>query len=186
VGGNRSRRNNDNCDNTPTTGFYEFASNRFYDFAFSYVPNDYAVSLLLPTLSACCFFVAFWFIQRISYLVGRPASTLLNSLTAAQMRSNAFGNDIHTRVVRVAPVPEGFNANYGLVPETIEAALRAFSDKHAVETIARARQVLGLFQETQGREDLAGLFADQLSWRELIHSGYFDVEEFAKLRELQA
>jgi hypothetical protein len=118
----------------------------------------------------------------IARLAGSPASWLLNRLTVAQLRTTAFGNDtIGEQVVQVGGVPEGCDGNYGLVPEEIETALTAFSDKNAAKTLASVRQILGLNQETHGQRDIAKIIAEQMSWHELIHTAYFEVDEFAKL-----
>jgi hypothetical protein len=50
-----------------------------------------------------------------------------------------------------------------------------------VKTLATVRQIVGLDQETQARRDIARIVAEQMSWHELIHSAYFEVDEFAKL-----
>jgi hypothetical protein len=117
--------------------------------------------------------------RPLGYLIGTPVSIFLNYLTASQMNRIAFGNDVGDKIVQAAQVPEGCEANYGLAPAEIEAALTAFSDKHAVQTLTSVRQILGLSPEHQA--DVATLIAKQLSWHELIHTAYFDVDEFAKL-----
>jgi hypothetical protein len=78
-------------------------------------------------------------------------------------------------------MPDGCDVNYGLVSNEIETALVDFSDKNAVKTLASARQILGLNPEARSERDVAKVIADQMSWHELIHTSYFDVDEFAKL-----
>jgi hypothetical protein len=124
----------------------------------------------------------FALVGLIAHLAGFPTSFFLNRITADQVRRSAFGNDtIGERVTQVAAVPQGCDADFGLVPEEIEATLTAFSDKNAVKTLASVRHVLGLDTETQSKRDVASIVAKQLSWHELIHTSYFDVDEFAKL-----
>jgi hypothetical protein len=127
-------------------------------------------------------FLLFTVLHFIAYLVGLPASFFLNRLTAYQVRRTAFGNDtVGERAVEVAAVPEGCSANYGLVPAEIETVLADFSDKNAVKTLASARKILGLNKETQSERDVGKIMAEQMSWHELIHTAYFDVDEFARL-----
>jgi hypothetical protein len=136
---------------------------------------------LSPWVLICGLILAFLLVGPLTYLVGIPVSKILNNITSAQMRRIAFGNDLGLRVARVAPVLEGCNVNYGLISGEMEAALTAFSDKHAVKTLANTRQVLGLNKQTQSERDVAKIMAEQISWHELIHTAYFDVDEFAKL-----
>jgi hypothetical protein len=124
----------------------------------------------------------FFIVRLLAYLLGMPTSHFLNWLAANQMRRNAFGNDtVGERMTRVSGVLEGSAPNFGLVPDEIETILSAFSDKHAVKTLESVRHVLGLNQETGGTKDVAKIMAEQMSWQELIHTAYFDVDEFAKL-----
>jgi hypothetical protein len=67
------------------------------------------------------------------YLIGIPTSRFLNYITVVQMRRAAFGNDSRDRVTHIASVPESFSKDYGLVPEQLEVALAAFSDKLALK-----------------------------------------------------
>jgi hypothetical protein len=117
-----------------------------------------------------------------AHLLGFPTSFFLNRITAGQLRRSVFGSDtIGEHVVRVATVPQGCDADCGLVPEEIEATLTAFSDRNAVKTLASVRHVLGMDPGTQNKRDIAVLITKQMSWHELIHTAYFDVDEFAKL-----
>jgi hypothetical protein len=144
------------------------------------------LGLFILLLGGLTFFGFVWLVLSIlglaAYLIGFPTSWILNRITADQVRRTAFGNDtIGETVTKIAAVPEGCDPNCGLVPEEIEAVLVAFSDKHAVKTLESARRILGLDKEAQGERDVAKIIAEQMSWHELIHTAYFDVDEFAKL-----
>jgi hypothetical protein len=136
-------------------------------------------SLILTALMFVVFVVFDW----LAYLMGIPISAFLNRLTLVQLQRTTSGNDTvgNEHVVRVAATPESCDPSYGLVSENMEAVLADFSNKKAVETLTAVRQLLGLNQETQDRRDIAKIMAEQMSWHELIHTAYFDVDEFAKL-----
>jgi hypothetical protein len=145
-------------------------------------PIYFAGGLFELLLFSGLLFVLYFGLRLSSQVCGVPTSWLFNRLTANQLRQTVFGNDTDgENVVQVAAVPEGCQKDYGLVSRDIEAALTDFSDKNAVRTVAAARRILGISQETQGETDVVKLLAEQMSWRELIHTSYFDVDEFAKL-----
>jgi len=70
---------------------------------------------------------------------------------------------------------------HGAVPEEIEAVLTAFANKHALETLANVRRVVSLGSNLELDRDVAKTITEQMSWHEVIHTSYFQVDEFAKL-----
>jgi hypothetical protein len=134
-------------------------------------------------VSGFCFAVAFFLTKPVGYVVSTPISRFLNYITTVQIRRSTLGNDVKGGVGWVAPMPGGFPSvipeAYGLVHGEIEVALSAFADKHAAKTLANARAILGLI--SLGDRDVIKSFTEQLSWNELIHTAYFEVDEFAKL-----
>lgn len=118
----------------------------------------------------------------IGYIIGMPVSWFLNWLTSGSLRNKAYGNDtIGENVLDVMPMPENCDRNCGRVPDNVEQALRAHAEKNAAQAFARARAVLGLKSELEGKGDIAQVMGEQLTGGELVHTAYFDVDPFAKL-----
>jgi tetratricopeptide (TPR) repeat protein len=77
------------------------------------------------------------------------------------------------RGIEPAPAP---------LPAELESALCDYANRHAADTLAKVRNVLGL-SAAAGR-DFHGIalgLAEQLSWAELVHTSYFDLPEVVSL-----
>ena len=61
------------------------------------------------------------------------------------------------------------------------AELSRYSEKNAILTLHRLREVLGMIPTQDAAPDMRAKLAEQLNWRELIHTTYFDLTEFVHL-----
>ena len=59
--------------------------------------------------------------------------------------------------------------------------MREHSEKHAILTLHKVREVLGMTRNSRMAPDLRSELSENLTWQELIHTSYFDVPEFIDL-----
>ena len=130
------------------------------------------------------FFGSFGSLWLIGYGAGYLLSRFLNRITSAGLRNVAYGADVfgeHVGQIESLPPESARRGIYGPLPDAVDDALSAFSNQHAAETLSRARNVLGLTRQVGKDPDVLSAITEQLSWNELIHTAYFQVEEFIRI-----
>ncbi len=131
----------------------------------------------------------FIFIMIVTYLVkffawvfGRPLSWLLNKAIWSSVRERAWGDDLLKEgVYQISSHPPEFDDKYGPLPDPVALPLRGHSEKHAILTLHKVREVLGMTRNSTSTPDLRSELNESLKWQELIHTSYFDVPEFVDL-----
>jgi hypothetical protein len=108
-------------------------------------------------------------------------SRLLNASTWAQFRQTGFGGDVQgEREVEARTAPVGFSMRFAALPDEIASELATVSDAGAAKSISRLRGAINKFAFAKGDGEKAAL-AEYLTWKELIHTCYFDVPGVRKL-----
>ena len=126
-----------------------------------------------------------------SFIVLQPITVIFNRGIVGLMRDLAYGNDSYGEKVTgvtenlvdierleklVGPIP-----HWQFLPDSLSDELSKFTERYATETLARMRKLLGVnFQSTSGL-GFGDSVGETLSWKELIHTAYFDVDNFTKL-----
>ncbi len=112
----------------------------------------------------------------VRFTAGRLAAGGLNALTNAMVLKKAYGNTTvgeHAYGVRTSPFEEG--RAVADLPVPANEALVAYARANAADTLGRLHEAL--FRSDMPEEPTLEALADQLSWRELIHTAYFKVPE---------
>ncbi|MBI1391722.1 MAG: hypothetical protein GC152_03170 [Alphaproteobacteria bacterium] len=118
----------------------------------------------------------------LSFIFLKPIIWMLNKSLSGQVRNLAYGNDVYgERVENVSEeAAKEFSPRWGSVPGALGAEIEEYTEGFAVETLRRVRKLLGV--NLQSAElSLSDAVSQQLSWKELIHTAYFDVDNFVKL-----
>lgn len=107
----------------------------------------------------------------------------LNGLFKSNFLARAYGRDVGP----LAPM-DCADSNPPLLPREqrwqslpleFDQLAGHFVDSQAADTLRSAREALGVAAITQSRSLIEAL-AGSVSWRELIHTSYFEIEEFAE------
>ncbi|MFT4888624.1 MAG: hypothetical protein ACJAY7_001106 [Pseudohongiellaceae bacterium] len=135
-------------------------------------------------------FVLFIFgfaLKPILLLLGKPASRQINKIVWSQVRKGAWGDDVSREdVIKIAPYPANFSAKFSeRMPESVASPLRDHSSNSAIKTLVKVREILGMTtqkkENKKGMVDLRSDLSKSLTWEELIHTSYFEVENFIDL-----
>ncbi len=114
--------------------------------------------------------------------VGWPLAKAIDNLVWSSIRQQAWGDDRQGEgVAQVGSHPPEFAATFASLPAAIADEVSRFSEKHAILTLTKVREVLGMTRTPQKSPDMRAQLSEQLNWRELIHTTYFDIPEFADL-----
>ncbi len=141
--------------------------------------------MMLVMILAFCIPIIWGFTKILSFLagiVGRPLSSLLNTIVWTSIKQRAWGDDLLKEDVHsVGSHPPLFQHQSDFLNEDIAAPLRKHSEKNAIKTLHKVRVVLGMSEQAGASADIRSELSDSLNWQELIHTSYFDVPEFIDL-----
>lgn len=129
--------------------------------------------------------LAIWIVQLMwllaSPLVGRIASTIANRSITGAMRGAAYGEDGDFVIRGAAEVPpDRFRAEKIALSAGVIDQMHADADRNAGETLRKIRRTLNA-EPARIRGDAYGDLLRSVSWRELIHTSYFEVGEVAEI-----
>lgn len=140
--------------------------------------NAIVPSLLVLAVSLAVYF-AFDLLARIASYV---LSCLLNPLTRGQIQSAAFGSDTKMDFgVNAQEWPMWFDSGYPPISEPVSGELRRDSDQAAEQAVPKFRNAIGKLAAFTPEDDMSDFLSDYLTWKELIHTSYFDNLHLRKL-----
>ena len=118
----------------------------------------------------------------ISNTIVRAGIFIANSGLAQRLRDIAYGND--TLGETVSGVHDRFSdmeeEAWKPLPEDLASEIEQFTEQYALDAIRRIRAFVSSQSNASGAP-IESEFAELLTWKELIHTAYFDVDNFVKL-----
>ncbi len=118
-------------------------------------------------------------VQFIARFVSSILSSIFDSLTWHEVKRNVLGNDTETEVALTArPHPPWLDASPPPLPGELSARLTEVSNEAAAQSLWKFRNAIGELAFTDGMDNKQQSVFDYLTWRELIHSSYFELPEF--------
>jgi hypothetical protein len=116
--------------------------------------------------------------KRVSgYTSGR-----LNAMTRHEITRSALGNDTEGEVATGCDNrPAWMSRSYPFLPAEIGDKISEYSNKNSFLALAKFRNAISTLAFSVDEEGGAGILTTYLTWRELIHTSYFEVPEFRKL-----
>jgi len=115
-------------------------------------------------------------------ILTRPLAWSLNHISRRNLKNAIYGNDVlGERVTAIATVPPAFDERWAPLPSSVADAIEKYTEQYALETLRRSRKLLGAAAVASGPLDVSKLAGETLSWHELMHTSYFEVDEFIRL-----
>ena len=117
--------------------------------------------------------------------IARAASALLarilNRLTLAEIKREIFGNDTTGEIaVGAEPRPAWLPAGVPFLPDDLANPITDYANRATAASLAKFRNALSTLALTDGRPRDAGIVSSYLTWKELIHTTYFELPQFRK------
>ncbi len=138
--------------------------------------------VLVPVISVLMALLAMVIIGWIARLLSSLLAAILNRTTLSEVKRELYGNDTGTEIaLGVAPRPAWMETGRPFLPDGIANRLTDYANQAAFASLAKFRNALSMVAMSTGRSATGGVVTDFLSWRELIHSAYFDYAEFQAL-----
>jgi hypothetical protein len=109
-------------------------------------------------------------------------SRWLNALTLKEIRRSAYGNDTDGEIAFAADHrPSWITPAYCCLPAELGDKISEQSNHATFQSLAKFRNAISTLAFSEGESEKSNLISSYLSWKELIHTSYFEVPEFRKL-----
>ena len=136
------------------------------------------VPLAFVALALLAMVIIGWFARVTSALLAR----LLNRTTLSEIKREIYGNDTGTEVAfGVEPRPGWMDTRRSYLPPGIADKLTDHANHAAASSLAKFRNAISEIAMSAGKPPSGGIVSSYLTWKELIHSTYFDYPEFQSL-----
>jgi hypothetical protein len=133
-----------------------------------------------------------FFLKGIALSVGKPISRWVNNAVWSSVRENVWGDDVNQEdVISIEAYPPNFEGKFKVMPDAIANSLNEHSSKSAIRTLVKVREILGMTKKInkdgsdtemgKGAMDIRSDLSQSLTWEELIHTSYFDVDSLIDL-----
>lgn len=139
-------------------------------------------AVLVPVISGLLALAAMVVIGWIAKALSEGLSRLLNALTRNEVQRAAFGNDSEAETaVASTDRPTWLDASPPRLPEAMAEMITRHSDGEASRSIAKFRRMIGELTTAERIHASNTAITSYFTWKELVHSAYFDVATFSKL-----
>lgn len=145
------------------------------------------VRLLIPIVLVPVAFalIALAVLAIIQYLASHLSvwiSRLLNRLTRAEVKRSSYGNDTEGEIVTGADYgPSWLDPVVCLLPEQVSTQISDHSNAMMAQSVTKFRNAIGTLAFAEGEDKKSNLVESYLSWKELVHTCYFEIPGFRKI-----
>lgn len=138
--------------------------------------------VLVPVAFALLALGVLAIIQYIASHLSVWISRALNRLTRAEVKRSSYGNDTEGEVVTGADYgPSWLDPVVAFLPDRVANEISDHSNAMMAQSVAKFRNAIGSLAFSDGEEKKSSLIESYLSWKELVHTCYFDVAAFRKI-----
>jgi hypothetical protein len=139
-------------------------------------------AVLVPIIFGLVALVLMVAIRYLARFISGGLADLLNLLTNAEVKRAAFGNDTDGEVALGAlDRPVWLDRSPVRLPVALGELVTGYSNGIATHSIAKFRQAIGRLALAEPKHTADTAITTYFTWKELVHSSYFDVPEFRKL-----
>lgn len=138
--------------------------------------------VLVPVVFALLALAILMLIQFLARHVSTFVSRRLNVMTQHEITRSALGNDTEGEITLGADSrPPWMSLTYPFLPSDLGDRISDYSNQISFQSLAKFRNAISTLAFSVDEEGGEGILATYLTWRELIHTAYFEVPEFRKL-----
>lgn len=147
--------------------------------AFGHILRYALPILLVPVVFGIA---AVLLVQLVAGWISTLASRWLDDLTWAEVQRAALGNDGEAEVVVGANrKPTWLDEQPRVLPPDLATKITERSNREMMTSLGKFRNAIAELAFSEGQEGQLVTALELLTWKELIHTSYFDVAEFRKL-----
>ncbi|MBU1211347.1 MAG: hypothetical protein KJ587_08755 [Alphaproteobacteria bacterium] len=135
--------------------------------------------VLVPIVFGVVAVILVVLVQGIASFLSGLLARLLDALTWFEIKRSALGNDTETEVaLTAAPRPFWLDQSPPSLPLELGEHITGYSNGIAAQSLGKFRNAIGELAFSDGKQNAQHNVFSYLTWRELIHSSYFEVPEF--------
>ena len=139
-------------------------------------------ALLVPIIFGLVSLLLMLAIRAIATVVSHGAASLLNTLTNAEVKRSAFGNDTEGEIALGAvDRPLWLERSPPRLPAGVADLLTDYANGMASRSLAKFRRAIGQLASADPKHSADTAITTYFTWKELVHAAYFDVPQFRKL-----
>lgn len=121
-------------------------------------------------------------IQYLATHISVWIARLLNYLTLSEVQRSTFGNDTEGEIVVGADYgPSWLEPVTCMLPIEVMEQISTHSNSMAAQSIAKFRNAISTLAFAEGEDTKSSVITNYLSWKELVHTSYFDAPEFRRI-----
>ncbi|KUO54455.1 MAG: hypothetical protein APF80_10650 [Alphaproteobacteria bacterium BRH_c36] len=135
--------------------------------------------ILVPIVFGVVAVILVFLVQGIARFLSGLLARVLDDLTWFEIKRSALGNDTETEVaLTAAPRPFWLNQSPPSLPLELGEHITGYSNQIAAQSLGKFRNAIGELAFSDGKQNTQHNVFSYLTWRELIHSSYFEVPQF--------
>ncbi len=139
-------------------------------------------AIIVPLLFAFSAVAVLFFVRIIARFISGFIARALDGVTWRQIRRSALGNDTTTEIADNAGAsPHWLTDQFSYLPADLAEKLSEHSNGVATQSLGKFRNAISDLAFADAKEGDADIVSEYFTWKELVHSSYFDVPEFRKL-----
>ena len=142
-----------------------------------------AIPLLLVPMAFILIALLFMLaIRLVAHVVSLLLSRLLNRVTLAEIKREIYGNDTDGEIaVGAGPAPAWIATGAPYLQAPLADRITDAANTVTASSLVKFRNAISILALTEGRPRDASIVSSYLTWKELIHTTYFELPEFRKL-----
>jgi hypothetical protein len=146
------------------------------------VVRAFAPMIIVPLVSVLLSLLVMYVINQLARAVSALAARLLNRVTLAEIKRAIYGNDTNGELATGGgPRPAWMNTAPAFLPPDVSNGITDVANQATAASLAKFRNALSTIAMTDGTTSDSNLVSNYLTWKELIHTAYFDLPEFRRL-----
>jgi hypothetical protein len=123
-----------------------------------------------------------WVIGMLAKWLSVLLARVLNKVTLTEIKREIYGNDTDGEVaIGGGPRPSWLTASAPYLPPEVATRITDYANTATSASLAKFRNALSTIAMSEGRPPESGVVSNYLSWKELIHTTYFELPEFRRL-----
>jgi hypothetical protein len=138
--------------------------------------------VLVPIGFALLALVILMIVQFLARHISAWLSRNLNHMTHHQITRQALGNDTEGEIALGADNrPAWMLVAFPSLPAGVGDKISDYSNQISFQSLAKFRNAISTLAFSESEEETGGIITTYLTWRELVHTSYFEVPEFQDL-----
>jgi hypothetical protein len=138
--------------------------------------------VVVPIVFVLLALLAMYLINQLSRAISSLCARLLNRVTLAEVKRVIYGNDTNGELaIGGGPRPAWMNTAPAFLPADVGTRITEFANQTTAASLAKFRNALSTIALAEGKTKDSSLVSNYLTWKELIHTAYFELPEFRRL-----